>query len=207
MMCIFLITTLSAVLIGITIYLFWPKKELLSDGTTKFKPDKNYPKYHDYNIPSKADFRVPQWMRDQNMSQGFFKGDIVINLQKEYPYNPYGEIYEVTDPQHGSVYLSVKFLSGEYKGKQTQLSKYTVVKAIKKQETIEIKFKDHNTCLKEVKEGATVIAEYFMCYQRIIIEGELLGYNQFGSPVIKTHEHIIVVAKNILKEISKKRKK
>lgn len=209
MIQIFFIATLSAIIIGVGIYLVCNKQELLSDGTPKFKPDKKYPRYHDYNVPSKSAFRIPQWLRDRCRLQAFEKGDLVINIQKEYPYDPFGELHEVIDAQYGQLYVATKFLSGEHKGKNTQLNKETII-VVKKQdiETPIIKVNQDKRETKPIKEGATVIAEYFMCYQRIIIEGKLLGYNQFGQPVISTFDcGQIIVAKNILKEVLKKRKK
>lgn len=209
MIHIFFIVTIAACVIGGIVCLVCNKQELLSDGTPKFKRDRDCPPNHDYNVPSKADFRVPQWLRDRCRVQAFEKGDLVVNIQKEYPYDPFGELYEVIDAQYGQLYVATKFLSGEHKGKNTQLNKETII-VVKKQdiETPIIKVNQDKRETKPIKEGATVIAEYFMCYQRIIIEGKLLGYNQFGQPVISTLDcGQIIVAKNILKEVLKKRKK
>lgn len=205
----FFIVTIAACVIGGIVCLVYNKQELLSDGTPKFKRDRDYPPNHDYNVPSKADFRIPQWLRDRCRLQAFEKGDYVINIQKEYPYDPFGEIHEVLDPCFGQIYMKTKIISGKQAGCEQSPCKETmiVVKKSDIQNTI-IKANQDKRETKPIKEGATVIAEYFMCYQRVIIEGKLLGYNQFGQPVISTLDcGQIIVAKNILKEVIKKPKK
>lgn len=71
----------------------------------------------DLNVPSKRDFRIPDWMFLENEMQTISNGDTVINLQKEYPHSDYGRKGKVVDMRiviGGQCELTVRYEGYEY---------------------------------------------------------------------------------------------
>lgn len=191
----FFIVTIAAMIIGVVVYLCWNRK-----------PKQKETSYQDFLNTKRL---VPDWM-EQNNKFPINKGDRIICL--EYGRHGLTGIVENTCFCPSNVCGLPDIQVGLYVRWETNSSVFDMYVARNKCiriNQITNPNVNHNKCeLKEIKEGSIVIAEYFLCYQRVVIQGKLLGYNQNGMPVIipDDREHIIINAKNILKVVSAPKK-